>query len=160
MKKKPIKTNAVRILEKLGIPYELREYEVDENDLSGMNVAEKIGLPPSQVFKTLVVKSTSGMISLACIPTDRELDLKAMAHVTGEKKIDLIPVKDIQKLTGYIRGGVSPVGTTKVYRVHIDESAFSYPFISLSAGIRGCQMLISPADLGKAVETVPCALTK
>lgn len=158
MKNKPVKTNAVRILEKHGISFELRQYDVDESDLSGATVAVKIGLPAPQVFKTLVVKGTMCGIILACIPTDRELDLKALAAFLGDKKIDLIPVKDIQKLTGYIRGGVSPVGTTKPYRIYLDESAFAYPVISLSAGVRGCQMLIAPGDLGKVVETVTCRI--
>lgn len=150
MKKKHVKTNAVRQLEKLGVGYELREYEVDESDLSGQTVAEKIDLPPEQVFKTLVARGTSGAVIIACVPCDSELDLKALAVAAHEKKMELVPVKDIQKLTGYIRGGVSPVATKKPYPGFIDESAENWPVISLSAGMRGCQMLVRPSDIMSA----------
>jgi len=152
MKKKQSKTNAVRILEKMGIAYELRDYKVDEHNLSGIYVARAIGLPTAQVFKTLVVHGDKTGIFLACIPTDAELDVKELARISGNKKVNLTPVKDIFKLTGYIRGGVSPVGTKKQYTIYLDSNAFAWSFISLSAGIRGCQMLINPEDLGKVVE--------
>jgi len=159
-KKKHVKTNAVRILEKLGIGYELREYDVDETNLSGMTVAAKIGLPPPQVFKTLVARGAKTGILMASIPTDRELDLKALAAAAEDKKVELVPVREIQQLTGYIRGGVSPVGTKKEYPFFLDKSAFSWPFISLSAGARGCQMLIDPRGLEKAVAVTACSITK
>ena len=152
MKKKLSKTNAVRILEKVGIAYELRDYEVDEHDLSGTYVARAIGLPPAQVFKTLVVHGDKTGIFLACIPTDAELGVKELAKISGNKKIDLVPVRDIFKLTGYVRGGVSPIGIKKQYTVYVDSSAFAWSIISLSAGVRGCQVLISPGDLGKVVK--------
>ena len=160
MKKKHTKTNAVRILEKYSIGYELRHYDVDEHDLSGMNVARKIGLPPPQVFKTLLVQGKASGYFLACIPVDAELDLKECAKVSGNKKVDLVPVKDIVSLTGYVRGGVSPVGTKKRYTVYMDDSAFMFDTISLSAGVRGTQMLINPGDLGKVVEVIRCSITK
>jgi Cys-tRNA(Pro)/Cys-tRNA(Cys) deacylase len=159
MKKHQIKTNAVRITEKHGISYELREYEVDENDLSGMNVAEKIGMSPEQVFKTLVVHGDKTGHFMACIPTDSELDLKELAKISGNKKVELIPVKDINSLTGYIRGGVSPIGAKKPFKVYLDESAFKCQSISVSAGVRGCQMIINPKDLSKVVEIVPAVIS-
>src|SRR5690242_1101847 len=107
------KTNALRILEATGIRYELREYEVDEDDLSAPRVAEKIGMPPEQVFKTLVARGDRSGVLMACIPANSELDLKALAAASGNKKVDLVPVKEVLGLTGYIRGGVSPVGTKK-----------------------------------------------
>ena len=159
-KKKHVKTNAVRILEKLGIEYRLKEYDVDENDLSGMTVAAKIGLPPRQVFKTLVARGVKKGIVMAAVPTDSELNLKALATAMEDKKVELVPVREIQKLTGYIRGGVSPVGTKKPYPVFLDESSLQWPFISLSAGVRGCQMLIDPRDLVKAVTVMVNSITK
>ena len=147
-----MKTNALRILEKLGIPYEIREYPVDENDLSATHVARDIGLPSGQVFKTLVVRGDKTGVLLACIPSDRELDVKELARASGNKKADLVPLKEVFVLTGYVRGGVSPVGTKKRFPVFLDKSALDWPFISMSAGSRGCQMLLNPADLGKVVD--------
>ncbi|MFA6472577.1 MAG: Cys-tRNA(Pro) deacylase [Candidatus Latescibacterota bacterium] len=147
-----MKTNALRIIEKLGIPYEIREYQVDENDLSATHVAGDIGLPSEQVFKTLVVRGDKTGVLLACIPSDRELDLKELARASGNKKADLVPLKEVLVLTGYVRGGVSPVGTKKRFPVFLDKSALNWPFISMSAGARGCQMLLNPADLGKVVD--------
>lgn len=147
-----MKTNALRIIEKLGIPYEIREYPVDENDLSATHVALEIGLPSGQVFKTLVVHGDRTGVLLACIPSDRELDVKELARVSGNKKADLVPLKEVLVLTGYVRGGVSPVGVKKRYPVFLDKSALDWPFISLSAGARGCQMLLNPANLAKVVD--------
>ena len=155
-----MKTNALRIIEKLGISYETREYPVDENDLSATHVADDIGLPWGQVFKTLVVRGDKTGVLLACIPSDRELDLKELARVSGNKKTDLVPLKEVQTLTGYIRGGVSPVGTKKRYPVFLDESALDWPIISVSAGARGCQMLLDPADLGKVVDVHAHGISK
>ena len=143
------KTNAVRMLDKHDINYELRFYEVDEHDLSADHVARAINLPPSQVFKTLVVHGNRSGILLACIPSDAELDVKALARISGNKRADLVPVKEINALTGYVRGGVSPVGTKKRFPVYIDSSAFRFDVISVSAGIRGCQMLVNPDDLSR-----------
>jgi Cys-tRNA(Pro)/Cys-tRNA(Cys) deacylase len=141
------KTNAARILDTNGIKYELLEYPVDEDDLSAANVAAKVGLPVEQVFKTLVVRGDKTGVILACIPGSTELDLKVLATVSGNKKIELVPLKDVQALTGYIRGGVSPIGTKKHYPVFLDQSLADWPNISISAGMRGCQIIIDPADL-------------
>jgi len=145
------KTNAARILDGLKISYELREYEVDESDLSAESVAQKNKVPLAQVFKTLVVCGDKTGVLLACIPGGFELDLKALAMISGNKKVDMVPVKDVQKLTGYIRGGVSPLGAKKQYDVYIDESVLLYPYILISAGIRGCQIQIAPNDVVGAV---------
>ncbi|HEX3030660.1 MAG TPA: Cys-tRNA(Pro) deacylase [Bacillota bacterium] len=154
------KTNAARLLDGLKIPYELKEYQVDENDLSAENVASKVGLPPEQVFKTLVARGDKTGVLLACIPGSVELDLKALAAVSGNKKTELVALKEVQSLTGYIRGGVSPLGTKKKYPVYLDESAFQFPFISVSAGIRGGQLLLEAGHLAKAVEAVTGTLTR
>ena len=146
------KTNVARILDGLKINYELREYKVDESDLSAESVALKIEVPLAQVFKTLVVCGDRTGVLLACIPGGCELDLKALAMVSGNKKVDMVPLKDVQKLTGYIRGGVSPLGTKRQYDIYIDESMILWKYISISAGIRGCQVLIDPNDLVGAVQ--------
>lgn len=160
MSKKPCKTNAVRTLESHGVSCELREYPVDEDDLGGMSVARKIGMPPDRVFKTLVVRGDVTGILLACVSVDAELDLKALAAATGNKKTELVPLKDVQRLTGYIRGGVSPVGTVKPYPVFMDESAFVHDAVSVSAGIRGCQMIVNPRDLGRVVALSPVRIAR
>jgi Cys-tRNA(Pro)/Cys-tRNA(Cys) deacylase len=154
MKKNHVKTNALRLLDKAGISYETREYEVDEDDLSGVTVAKKIGLPPEQVFKTLVVKGDKAGVFIASIPTNLELDLKKLAESSGNKKVDLVPLKDVQTLTGYIRGGVSPVGTKKQFTLFLDSKSEHFQFISLSAGVRGCQMLLNPKELSKILEVI------
>jgi len=146
------KTNAARVLDNLNIGYKLVEYEVDESDLTAGSVARKVNLPVEQVFKTLVARGDKVGILLACIPGGDELDLKTMAAVSGNKMVDMVHVNEIQQLTGYIRGGVSPIGTKKRYPVYLDESAMKFPFISISAGTRGCQIFINPEDLKRAVE--------
>jgi Cys-tRNA(Pro)/Cys-tRNA(Cys) deacylase len=152
------KTNAVRILEAAGIQYELREYEVDEDDLSAPRVAEKIGMPPEQVFKTLVARGDRNGVLMACIPANTELDLKALAAASGNKKVELVPVKEVLGLTGYIRGGVSPVGTKKPYPFYLDETADLWDVISVSAGVRGTQMLVTPDDLVRITNGERCAI--
>jgi len=146
------KTNAARFLDSLKIDYKLVEYEVDASDLSAESVARKVHLPLGQVFKTLVARGDKTGVLMACIPGNTELDLKAMAAVSGDKKVEMVYVKEIQQLTGYVRGGVSPIGTKKRYPVFLDESAMNFPFISVSAGARGSQIFISPGDLIKALE--------
>ena len=146
------KTNAARILDGLNIIYELKEYKVDENDLGAENVAAKVELPVEQVFKTLVAAGDKSGVIMAVIPGNKELDLKALASYSGNKKVEMVPLKDVQKLTGYIRGGVSPLGAKKPYPVYLDESIEQWPFVSISAGIRGCQLLLNPGDLVRAVE--------
>jgi Cys-tRNA(Pro)/Cys-tRNA(Cys) deacylase len=145
----PPKTNAARILDAAGVRYELREYEIDEADLSAPRVADAIGMPPEQVFKTLVVRGDRNGVLLACIPANSELDLKALASASGNKKVELVAVKEVLGLTGYIRGGVSPIGARKPYPLYLDETAELWDVISVSAGLRGLQMLLSPADLAR-----------
>jgi Cys-tRNA(Pro)/Cys-tRNA(Cys) deacylase len=154
----PAKTNAVRILDAAGIHYELREYPVDENDLTAPHVAAAIGLPPEQVFKTLVARGDRTGVLFACIPGNCELDLKALAAASGNKKVELVPLKEILALTGYIRGGVSPVGAKKPYPLFLDETADMWDVVSVSAGIRGLQMLVAPDDLVKIAGATKCAL--
>ena len=154
------KTNAARILDAAGIHYELRSYQVDEDDLSAPLVAEKIGMPPEQVFKTLVARGDRNGVLMACIPANTELDLKAVATASGNKKVELVAVKEVLGLTGYIRGGVSPVGTRKAYPLFLDETAELWEVISFSAGVRGCQMLIAPGDLEKVVEVRKCEIAR
>ena len=154
------KTNAARYLDSLNIDYKLIEYEVDELDLSAESVAKKVNLPPGQVFKTLVARGDKAGVLMACIPGNSELDLKAMATVSGNKKVEMVHVKEIQQLTGYIRGGVSPIGTKKHYPTFLDESAMKFPFISISAGARGSQIFISPGDLIELLNIKPCKVAK
>jgi Cys-tRNA(Pro)/Cys-tRNA(Cys) deacylase len=154
------KTNAARFLDSLNIDYKLCEYEIDESDLSAESVAKKMGLPPEQVFKTLVARGDKTGVLMACIPGNYELDLKAMAAVSGNKKVEMVHVKEIQQLTGYIRGGVSPIGTKKRYPIFLDESGMKFPFISISAGARGSQIFVSPSDLIKALDMKLSKITK
>jgi Cys-tRNA(Pro)/Cys-tRNA(Cys) deacylase len=141
------KTNAARILDAAGVRYELRTYAVDDEHLAAPQVAEAVGMPPEQVFKTLVVRGDSTDVILAVIPGNAELNLKALAKISGNKKVDLVPVKDVLGLTGYVRGGVSPVGTRKPYPTYLDETARLWDLISVSAGVRGCQMVLAPDEL-------------
>ena len=158
--KPPPKTNAARILDREGIHYELRTYTVDEDDLSAPHVAEAIGMPPEQVFKTLVARGDREGVLLACIPANTELDLKAVAAASGNRKVELVPVKEVLALTGYIRGGVSPIGAKKPYPFYLDETAELWDAISVSAGIRGCQILLAPDDLARATSATRCAIGK
>ncbi len=153
------KTNAVRLLDREGIRYQLREYPVDESDLSAPHVAEAIGIPPERVFKTLVVRGDRTGVLLACIPANMELDLKALAAASGNKGVALVPVKEVLGLTGYIRGGVSPLGTKKAYPLYLDETADLWDLISVSAGARGLQMLLAPGDLAKMTGAIMCGIT-
>jgi Cys-tRNA(Pro)/Cys-tRNA(Cys) deacylase len=154
------KTNAVRYLDSLKIDYKLLEYEVDESDLSAESVARKVNLPLEQVFKTLVARGDKTGVLMACIPGNTELDLKAMATVSGNKNVEMVHVGEIQQLTGYVRGGVSPIGTKKHYLIFLDESAMKFPFISISAGVRGSQIFISPGDLIKALDIKVCRIAR
>jgi Cys-tRNA(Pro)/Cys-tRNA(Cys) deacylase len=154
------KTNAARYLDRLKIHYKLVEYEVDETDLSAESVARKVNLPLEQVFKTLVARGDKTGVLITCIPGDTELDLKAMATVSGNKKVAMVHLGEIQPLTGYIRGGVSPIGTKNHYPLFLDESAMRFPLISISAGIRGSQIFISPGDLMKALDIAVCRIAR
>jgi Cys-tRNA(Pro)/Cys-tRNA(Cys) deacylase len=155
-----MKTNATRFLDKLDIRYELRDYPVDPNDLSATKVAARIGLPPSQVFKTLVAKGDLHGILMAVIPGDRELDLKALARLSTNRSAELVPVNQLQQLTGYIRGGVTALACKKSYPVYLDESANHHTVISISAGVRGTQILLDPEDYIKSVNAVTGALSR
>lgn len=141
------KTNAVRLLEAAGIPFELGEYEVDEDDLSGVHAAELIGMPPEQVFKTLVARGDRNGIAVFCIPVAEELDLKRAAAVSGNKSLQMVHVRELLALTGYIRGGCSPVGMKKQYPTYVDETCILFDRIAVSAGRRGLQLFISPDAL-------------
>jgi len=155
-----MKTNAVRLLERLGIPHELRDYAVDPDDLSAESVAAKVGLPAQQVFKTLVVRGDRTGVCLAVVPGNCELDLKALARLTGDRKIEPVAMKELQPLTGYIRGGVTAIGCRKHYPVYLDDSALAYPLIAISAGIRGTQILLSPGDYQQVTGAIPATVAK
>lgn len=144
------KTNAARILDGLGIAYELRDYEVDPEDLNAATVARKVGLPPEQVFKTLVARGDRHGVCMAVVPGDSALDLKALARLTGDRKIELVPLKEVQPLTGYIRGGVSALGAKKAFPVFVDETIELFDVISVSAGVRGTQIFLAPGDYLRA----------
>jgi Cys-tRNA(Pro)/Cys-tRNA(Cys) deacylase len=136
----------------LGIRYELREYQVDPDDLAAETVAAKIGLPPEQVFKTLVARGDRNGICMAVIPGNAELDLKALAAASDDRKIHLVPVKELQSLTGYIRGGVTALAGKQDYPVYVDETVALFEVISISAGVRGVQILLAPADYLRATK--------
>ncbi len=153
-----MKTAAVQILERLRIPYMLREYE--EEELSAEEAARKLGLPPEQVFKTLVVRGDRTGVVLASLPGNGTLDLKALARVSGNKRAELVPVQEIHRLTGYLRGGVSPLGSRRAYPLFVDESALDQQTISVSAGMRGHQILLAPADLVRAARATVAPLTE
>lgn len=141
------KTNAVRMLEKAKIPFKTVEYEVDESDLSGVHIAESIGRSCSATFKTLVARGDKNGLCVFCIPCDLEVDLKKAAKVTGDKKIEFLHVKDLLPTTGYIRGGCSPIGMKKSLPTYIHQTAIDLEDISVSGGMRGLQIILSPKDL-------------
>jgi Cys-tRNA(Pro)/Cys-tRNA(Cys) deacylase len=141
-----MKTNVVRLLEKMGVAHELRAYEVDPDDLTAKTVAEKIGLPAEQVFKTLVARGDRHGVCFAVVPGDCRLDLSALAHLTGDRKVETVPLKDVQALTGYVRGGVTVLGAKRAYPVFVDEAIALYGVVSISAGARGLQILLAPAE--------------
>ena len=141
-----MKTNAVRLLDSLNVSYELREYEVDPDDLAAETVAAKIGLPPEQVFKTLLARGDRNGPAFAVVPGNAELDYKALAKLTGDRKVELVTLKEVQPLTGYIRGGVTVLGAKKDYPVYADETIELWDVVSISAGVRGTQILIAPAN--------------
>jgi Cys-tRNA(Pro)/Cys-tRNA(Cys) deacylase len=145
-----VKTNGARFLESLNIPFELREYEVDPNDLSAITVAKKIGMPAEQVFKTLLTADGHGAYVFAVIPGDAELDFKKLARAAEWRKAEMSPLKDVQPLTGYIRGGVTIFGAKKAYPVFVDETVILFDRISVSAGTRGTQLILTPDDYLRA----------
>ena len=139
------KTNAARILDAAKVKYELKEYEVDESDLAAETVARKVGLPPEQVYKTLVVRGDKSGVGLAVVAGNAELDPKALARVSGDKKIDTVGLKEVEPLTGYIRGGVTALAAKRDFPVYADETIELFDVVSVSAGIRGAQLLLAPA---------------
>jgi Cys-tRNA(Pro)/Cys-tRNA(Cys) deacylase len=149
-----VKTNAARILDRLEIAYELRDYEVDPDDLSAEKVAERIGMPPEQVFKTLVVRGDRNGVALAVLPGNAELDLKAIARLSGDRKVEMVPLKEVQPLTGYIRGGVTALGCKNDYPVFAEEEIVLYEQIAVSAGVRGTQIVLAPDDYLRATGAV------
>lgn len=147
-----IRTNVMRLLDAAGIAYRTAEYDYDEQDLSGMHAAEATGMPPEQVFKTLVARGEKQGYLVFCIPVCCELDLKKAAKAAGDKKVELIHVKELLPLTGYVRGGCSPVGMKKKFPTCMDETAQLYDEIAVSAGTRGCQIILAPDDLAAYCE--------
>jgi Cys-tRNA(Pro)/Cys-tRNA(Cys) deacylase len=155
-----VKTNAARLLDTLGIKYELRDYDVDPEDLSAETVAKKVGMPAEQVFKTLVARGDRTGVLMAVVPGDAELDLKALAKLSGDRKVDTVPLKELQPLTGFIRGGVTAIGGKKEYPVFVDETVELFDVIAVSAGVRGTQILISPADYLQVVKGKPGPISR
>lgn len=153
-------TNAMRLLKQAGIPFDTSEYEVDENDLSGVHAAQMLGIDPDCMFKTLVARGEKKGIYVFCIPVAEELDLKKCASVVKEKKIEMVQVKELLGLTGYIRGGCSPVGMKKKFPTFIDETAQLFDRIYVSAGTRGVQMIVDPVQLAEYVEAEFTDITK
>lgn len=149
-----VKTNAVRLLEDLKVPFELRNYDVDPEDLSAEGVARKVGLPAEQVFKTLVARGDRNGVCLAVIPGDSELNLKALAKLAGDRSIEMVSLKDVLPLTGYIRGGVTALACRKPYPVYIDETAILFDVITVSAGVRGTQIVLRPEDYIGVVKAI------
>lgn len=146
-----MKTNAARQLDQLGIRYELREYEVEAEHLDAATVAAKVGLPPEQVFKTLVARGDRTGVMMAVIPANAELDPRALARLSGDRRVELVPLKEVQPLTGYVRGGVTALGLKRPLPVWAEETIELFDVISVSAGVRGTQLLLAPADYLRAV---------
>lgn len=155
-----MKTNAARLLDGLGIHYELREYEVDPEDLSAETVARKVGLPAEQVFKTLLVRGDRRGLLFAVVPGDAELDLKAMARASGDRHVAMVPLKEVQPLTGYVRGGVTVLAGKKDYPVFVDETLELFDVVSVSAGARGTQILLAPAEYLRAARATVAAIAR
>ena len=160
MKPAPQKTNAARLLDSLGISYELRAYEVDPEDLTAISVARKIGMPPEQVFKTLLAHTNAGEYLFAVIPGDAELDLKKLAHAAAAKKAELAALKEVEPLTGYVRGGVTVMGAKKSFPAFADETIELFDVISISAGQRGLQVVLPPAEYLRAANARLADLTR
>jgi len=155
-----MKTNAVRLLDSLKVSYELREYEVDPADLAAESVAAKIGMPPEQVFKTLLAHGDRNGNCFAIVPGNAELNFKALAAVSGDRKIELAALKDVQPLTGYIRGGVTVLGAKKAFPVFADETIEMWDTISISAGVRGTQIILNPEDYLRVTGAVVAEIAK
>jgi Cys-tRNA(Pro)/Cys-tRNA(Cys) deacylase len=147
-----MKTNAARLLDTLHIAYELRDYDAGDEHLAAEEVARRVGMAPDQVFKTLVVRGDRSGVLLAVVPGDAALDLKALAKLSGDRKCDTVPLKEVQPLTGYIRGGVTALAGKKEYPTYLDETADLFDTISVSAGVRGTQILLAPQDYARATK--------
>ena len=159
-KKKTAKTNAARMLDRLGIPYELLTYPVDERDLSAAHVAEVTGIPLERIYKTLVVRGDRTGVFMAVVPGAGELDLKAAAAASGNKRAEMVHLKEVFDLTGYVRGGCSPLGAKKPYPVYCDESILHHEHVCVSAGRRGEQLSLAPADLIRAAAATAVPLVR
>ncbi len=155
-----MKTNAARLLDSLGIGYELRDYAVDESDLSAESVARKVGLPPEQVFKTLVCLGERRGVLFAVVPAGTELDLRALAKLAGDRKVEMVALKEVQPLTGYVRGGVTALAAKKRYPVFADETMELFDRVALSAGVRGTQLVLAPADYLRATGATVGAIAR
>jgi Cys-tRNA(Pro)/Cys-tRNA(Cys) deacylase len=155
-----MKTNAARYLESLGIAYELREYVVDPEEFSALIVAEKIGMPPEQVFKTLLCVTNERGYVFAVVPGNEELDFKKLARAAGVRKTEMVSLKEVEPLTGYVRGGVTVFGARKDFPAFVDETIELFDVISVSAGTRGTQIVLTPADYLRASHASIAALTK
>ncbi|RKG64144.1 Cys-tRNA(Pro) deacylase [Corallococcus sp. CA054B] len=155
-----MKTNAARLLDSLGIAYSLRDYDVDPDDLSAETVAAKVGMPAEQVFKTLVAKGDRTGVLMAVVPGNAELDLKALARLSGDRKVDTVPLKELQPLTGYIRGGVTALGGKKDYPVFVDETLELFDEVAVSAGVRGTQLVLAPADYLRVTKGKPGPISR
>ncbi|MGD8858989.1 MAG: Cys-tRNA(Pro) deacylase [Myxococcales bacterium] len=159
MAKAPPKTNAARALERAGVSYELRTYEVGDGHLSAGEVAAQAGMDPATVFKTLLAHGDQGGHCMAVIPATAELDLKALARASGDRKVTMVPLKEVQPLTGYVRGGVTALAAKRAFPVYLDESALAHPRIAVSAGRRGLQLVLDPGDYVRATGATTAALS-
>ncbi len=155
------KTNAARLLDRLSIEYAVRTYPIQDGEhLEAAAVARLVGMRPEQVFKTLAARGDKHGVLLACIPADQELDLKKLAEASNNKRVELVQLKEVQALTGYVRGGVSPLGAKKSYPVYVDQSALDLPVMAVSAGVRGAQLVLAPHDLVQAVQATVHPITR
>ena len=155
-----MKTNAVRMLDRLGIAYELRHYDVDPEHLEAEVVAQKIGMPCEQVFKTLVARGDVNGVCFGVVPGDMQLDPKALARISGDRRVELVALKEVQPLTGYIRGGVTALAAKRDYPVYADETIELFDRIAVSAGVRGTQIVLAPADYLRATGATTGAIAK
>ncbi|MCC7540747.1 MAG: Cys-tRNA(Pro) deacylase [Deltaproteobacteria bacterium] len=155
-----MKTNAARILDSMGIGYELRSYDPGDEHVSAAEVARRAGLPPEQVFKTLVARGDRHGVCFAVVPADAELDLKALARLSGDRAIELVSLKEVTPLTGYVRGGVTALGSRKSYPVYADETLELFDVVAVSAGVRGTQMVLAPSDYLRATSAKTGPITR
>ena len=154
------KTNAARRLDELDVAYELIQFEADESDLSAERAAADVGMPQEQVYKTLVARGDKTGVMEVCLPAGKELDFKALAQASGNKSAALVSLKEVQPLTGYIRGGCSPIGGKKEYPVYIHDDALNHEKIAVNAGARGLLFVLSPHDLVRVTKATPCPIAK